>query len=171
MIRLLLVLFLLVTVHYGYGQAHGALSTEKEKPFIYIEGFNYPDFEKYTHYAWFQVNFPITSTTELSIGGNHYRNYGADRFSIPIELRQYMNKRTFFIGGYEREWDLLNNGVGKPNPIPIDEVYFGVGHDVGPGMLMEVKMVHPLGKGIPRFYKVGLEGVRTRVEIGTRVKF
>ncbi|WP_222983767.1 hypothetical protein [Flagellimonas meishanensis] len=168
-IRLLLIFFLFSAAQFGHGQNFGASSSGKETLPIYIEGFNYPSFEKYHHYGWFRVNFGVTPTTEVSIGGEHYRNYMADRFAIPIELRQYVSKNTFLIGGYEREWDLLNNGKGKPNPIPREEIYFGVGQDVGPNMLMEAKFAQPLGN--PRFYKVGLEGVKTRLQVGTKLKF
>ena len=152
----------------AYGQSPGTNSSQEE-PMIYIEGFNYPTFEPYTHYGWFRVNFGITPTTEFSVGGDHYRNVGADRFAIPIELRQYIGEKIFVIGGYEREWDLLNEGKGKPNPIPVDEMYFGVGHDVSPNMMMDIRIARPLGE--QRFYKVGLEGVRTRLEVGTCLKF
>ncbi len=161
-------ILILIFQSVGYGQLLGANSPQEE-PMIYIEGFNYPTFERYTHYGWFRVNFVITPTTEFSVGGEHYRNYLADRFAVPTELRQYIGRKTFLIGGHEMEWDLLNKGSGKPDPIPINEVYFGIGQDVSPSILMEAKLVQPLGK--QRFYKVGLEGVRTRLELGTRVKF
>ncbi len=152
----------------AYGQSPGTNSPQEE-PLIYIEGFNYPTFEPYTHYGWFRVNFGITPTTEFSVGGEHYRNLLADRFALSFELRQYISENTFLIGGHEMEWDLRNRGIGKPNPIPINEVYFGVGHDVSPNMMMDIRIARPLGE--QRFYKVGLEGVRTRLEVGTRLKF
>lgn len=167
--RILLLFCFMIACQYLFGQTSGALSSSNEEPRIYIEGFNYPSFNKYEHYGWFRVNFGVSPTTEVSIGGEHYRNYLADRYAIPVELRQYISKKTFLIGGYEVEWDLLNKGSGSPNPIPIDEAYFGVGHNVAPNILMQAKIVQPLGK--QEFYKVGLEGVRTRLDIGTRLKF
>ncbi|MEZ4811398.1 MAG: hypothetical protein R2819_13655 [Allomuricauda sp.] len=107
--------------------------------------------------------------TEISIGGEHYRRYFADRFTLPIQLKQYLDKKTYILGGYQREWDLMNNGKGYPNPMPREEIFFGIGHDVQPNMMIEAKMFQPIGD--PKFYGMGLEGVKTNFKLGTRLKF
>ncbi len=152
----------------GYSQTVGNPSLSKETP-IYIEGFDYPSFDPISNYAFFKIHFPLTTTTEFSVGGEHYRNYMADRFTIPIQFKKYFNEKSYLIGGYQQEWDLLNRGRGRPNPKPMQEVFFGIGNDIRPNWFMEAKMVQPISK--KDFYKVGLEGVRTRLEVGTKLKF
>ena len=150
------------------GQSVNASPQPQELP-IYIEGFNYPKFDKLSYYAWFRLNVPLEEGTEISIGGEHYRNYLADRFNIPIQLKHYLGEKTYAVGGYQWEWDLYNKGKGKPNTRPLQEAFFGVGYDVQPNMVLDIKMVQPMIK--PEFYKVGLEGVKTRLELGTKLKF
>lgn len=141
----------------------------QEKP-IYIEGFNYPKFDDLSHYAWFRLNFRAREGTEMGVGGEHYRRYHADRFSLALRLKQRISEKSHFIGGYQQEWDLHNYGKGRPNPTPRQEVFFGVEHEALPNMLLEAQIVRPIGQ-YPGFYKIGLEGVGSHIQMGTKVKF
>ncbi|RDY58319.1 hypothetical protein [Flagellimonas nanhaiensis] len=159
---------LLLVVQFGYVQyAYGQASTN-ETP-IYIEGFNYPEFDSASYYAWFRVNAPIREGAEVSVGGEHFRSYFADRFNIPVQLKQYIGEKAYLIGGYQWEFDLLNKGRGYPNPKPLQEAFFGVGHEVNPNMLIEAKIIQPIGK--PDFNKLGYGKGKTRFELGTKLKF
>jgi hypothetical protein len=136
---------------------------------IYIEGFNYPNFDDLSHYAWFHIGYEVINGTEVQLIGEHYRRYGADRISLGARLRQKLANKLYFVGGYQKEWNLYNEGRGFPNPVPRQEIILGIEHQVRQNMLMEVKMVHPIYES--DFYSIGLEGVKTRVEMGTRIKF
>lgn len=170
-----IILVLLVSTYLGYGQISGAPSSLQESP-LTIEGYDFPTFDGLSNYAWFKVNLALTQKTEFSIGGEHYRRLFADRFTIPIQVKHYLNKKTYILGGYQWEWDLMNNGKdlmsegkGYPNPKPRQDFFYGIGHDVSPNMLIEAKIVQPVGT--PEFYDIGLEGAKTRVKMGTRLKF
>lgn len=152
----------------GFAQTPANPSLTKETP-IYIDGFDYPSFDGISNYAWFQIHFPLTETTEFIVGGDHYRNYLADRFLISTQVKQYFTKKVFLNGGHSWEFDLLNKGQGYPNPIPRREAFIGTGYDVKPNLLMEAKLITPLGK--PKFDKIGFEGAKTRLEFGTKLKF
>ncbi|MFC4219121.1 hypothetical protein [Flagellimonas marina] len=162
------ILALLIFSQWNYGQINGASATHQESPLI-MEGYDFPTFDGLSNYAWFKVNLALTQKTEFSIGGEHYRRLFADRFTIPIQLKQYLDERTYILGGYQREWDLMNGGKGRPNPMPREDVFFGIGHDVRPNMMLEAKMVTPMGD--PKFYSIGLEGVKNSFKLGTRLKF
>ena len=150
------------------GQNTGNLGLQEEAP-LYVEGFDYPSFDPISNYAWFKVHFPFGPTTEINLGGEHFRSFAGDRFNTSIELKQYFARKAYLFSGYQMEWDLMNNNEGKPNPKPRQELFYGLGYDVKPNLLMEAKLVSPLGN--PQFSKFGLEGVSTRLEIGTRFKF
>ncbi|MDF0708673.1 hypothetical protein [Flagellimonas okinawensis] len=152
----------------GWAQYQSGMSKTSEPP-IYIEGFNYPKFDELSHFAWFNVNFKVVKGTELQIIGEHYRRYYADRFKLGAGFRQRLNEKSNIFGGYQKEWDLYNEGRGYPNPVPREEIYFGVQHQVKENMLMDVRMVQPTFQS--DFYSIGLEGVKTRLEMGTRLKF
>ncbi|WP_228237610.1 hypothetical protein [Allomuricauda sp. M10] len=136
---------------------------------VYLVGFDYPSFDKISNYAWFRFHYRVLEGTEISLGGEHYRNYFADRFTVSAQLKQNLNKELYLFGGHQREWDLLNKGRGYPNPIPLQEAYFGMGYDAAPGLMIEGRVVRPLGQG--DFSKIGFDGFKTRVEMGTRIKF
>lgn len=159
----------LVFGQWCFGQITGNPTTTKEKPPIYIDGHNYPQFDPVSNYAWFRIHFPLFENAEISIGGDHYRTYFADRFNVPIQFKKYFSKKSYWIGGYQLEWDLLNEGRGSPNGSPLQEVFFGVGHEIRPNWFMEAKVVQPIGKS--NFNRVGFENGRTRLEVGTRFKF
>ncbi len=150
------------------GQTTNTTPLSPEIP-IYLEGFDYPMFDKISNYAWFRLNWKALEGTEISLGGEHYRNYFADRFTVSAQLKQYLDQELYLFGGHQREWDLLNKGAGYPNPIPLQEAYFGVGYDVAPNLMIEGRVVRPLNKA--EFNKVGFDGFKTRVEMGTRIKF
>nr|WP_297787614.1 hypothetical protein [uncultured Allomuricauda sp.] len=152
------------------GQAQNQYGVPKtaESP-IYIEGFNYPKFDDLSHYARFTVGYEVMDGTDIQVIGQHYRRYGADRISLGTQLKQRISDNFYFLGGYQKEWDLFNKGRGYPNPVPRQEIFFGIEHQVRQNMLMEVKMVHPINES--DFYSIGLDGVGTRVELGTRIKF
>ena len=139
------------------------------EPPIYVEGFNYPKFDELSHFAWFYVNYKVLKGTELQIIGEHYRRYGVDRFKMGVGFRQQLNQKSRILGGYQKEWDLYNKGKGYPNPVPRQEIFLGMQHQVKENMLMDVKMVQPIYES--NFYSIGLEGVKTRLEMGTRIKF
>ncbi len=163
---------LMVSLAFGswcFGQTTGNPSSTKEKPSIYIDGHDYPQFDPVSNYAWFRIHFPLAEGTEISIGGDHYRTYFADRFNVPIQFKQYFSEKSYLLGGYQLEWDLLNKGSGRPNPTPLQEVFFGVGHDIQPSWSMEARLVQPVGK--QEFHKVGFPKGKTRLELGTRLKF
>jgi len=143
-------------------------SNTMESP-IYIEGFNYSKFDKLSHFGWFNIGYEVFEGTELQVIGEHYRRYDADRFSLGTQLRQQVSEKLYLIGGYQKEWDLYNKGRGYPNPIPRQEIFLGTDYQVRENMFMEVKMVHPIKES--DFYSIGLEGVGTRLEMGTRLKF
>ncbi len=136
---------------------------------VYLEGFDYPMFDKISNYAWFRLNWKVLEGTEISLGGEHYRNYFADRFTVSAQLKQNLIEELYLFGGHQREWDLLNKDRGYPNPIPLQEAYFGVGYDAAPNLMIEGRVVRPLGQG--DFSKIGFDGFKTRVEMGTRIKF
>lgn len=174
-IFLLTVFVLIVLAHLGYGQNNNTSTMSKESP-LSIEGYDFPTFDGLSNYAWFKVNLALTDRTEFSIGGEHYRRILADRFAVPIQLKQYLTKKTYILGGYQWEWDLMNNGrdlmnaeKGYPNPKPRQDFFYGIGHDVRPNMMIEAKIVQPVGT--PEFYDIGLEGAKTRLKLGTRLKF
>lgn len=162
------IVVLLFAMQYGYAQQGNIQAPASETP-LYIEGFNYPRFDPISHYAWFRVNVPIGESTEISVGGEHFRNYFADRFNIPVQLQQYIGEKTYLVEGYQWEFDLLNRGKGYPNPKPLQEAFFGVGHEVNPSMFIEAKIIQPIGK--PDFNKLGYGKGKTRLELGTRLKF
>ena len=149
-------------------QSIGTLPTSLESP-VYIEGFDYPSFDKISNYAWFRLHYRVLEGTEISLGGEHYRNYFADRFTVSAQLKQNLNEEFYLFGGHQREWDLLNKGRGYPNPIPLQEAYFGMGYDAAPSLIIEGRVVRPLGQA--DFSKIGFDGFKTRVEMGTRIKF
>ena len=162
------VILLMVLSQMGYGQIKSAPVSFQESP-LTIEGYDFPTFDGLSNYAWFKINLALTQKTEFSIEGEHYRRLFADRFAIPIQLKQYLDERTYILGGYQREWDLMNKGKGRPNPIPREDIFFGIGHDVQPNMMLEAKMMMPMGD--PKFYSIGLEGVKNSFKLGTRLKF
>ncbi|MFD2099212.1 hypothetical protein [Flagellimonas iocasae] len=169
------IIVLMVFAHLGYGQIGSAPATLQETP-LTIEGYDFPTFDGLSNYAWFKVNLALTDRTEFSIGGEHYRRPFADRFTIPIQMKQYLNDKTYILGGYQWEWDLMNIGLdmenmgkGHPNPKPRQDFFYGIGHDVSPNMMIEAKIVQPVGT--PEFYDIGLEGAKTRLKLGTRLKF
>ncbi len=141
----------------------------EEKPRVYIDGHRYPSFDPISNFAWFEIHFPLGETSEILLGGEHFRTYFADRFTIPLEFRQYFSEKSFLLGGYQWEWDLLNEGVGHPNSRPLQEAFFGVGHEVQPSMLLEAKFVQPVGQ--PSFAKPGFGRGQPRLEFGGRWKF
>ncbi|MBO0323991.1 hypothetical protein J0X14_16905 [Muricauda sp. CAU 1633] len=157
-----------VLAHVGYAQITKQPQPTKESP-LYIDGFDYPDFDGFSNYALFKVNFPLTESTEFSIGGRHYRTFFADRFIVPFQMKQYLDNKTYILGGYQWEWDLLNDGFGYPNPIPRQDYFYGVGHDVRPNIMIEATIVQPVGT--PKFHDIGLEGARTRLKFATKLKF
>ncbi|MEY8780207.1 hypothetical protein AB9K32_07240 [Allomuricauda sp. XS_ASV26] len=136
---------------------------------IYIEGFTYPKFDELSHFAWFNVNLKVLKETELQIIGDHYRRYNEDRFKIGVGFRQRLSEKSRILGGYQKEWDLYNRGRGYPNPLPRKEVFFGVQHQVKENILMDARLVRPTYES--NFYSIGLEGVKTRLDMGTRIKF
>ncbi|SDQ93272.1 hypothetical protein [Flagellimonas zhangzhouensis] len=152
----------------GYSQAIQLEEPEKDS-FFYIEGFTYPSFNEIDHYGWFRINGRIWENTEIGLGGEHYRRWGADRLKLAARLKQRISETTSVIGGYQQEWDLYNEGKGFPNPVPRQELFFGVEKDIRPNMMMGIKLVQPLGTY--DFHSLGLEDVNTRIELGTRVKF
>lgn len=171
MSKLIYLYTLVVLLVFGIeARAQNQFGTPKtsESP-IYIEGFNYPNFDDLSHYAWFHIGYEVINGTEVQLIGEHYRRYGADRISLGAQLRQKLADKFHFIGGYQKEWDLYNEGRGFPNPVPRQEIILGVEYQVRQNMMMEVKMVHPIYES--DFYSIGLEGVGTRLEMGTRVKF
>ena len=89
------------------GQVGTQPDAVEERPKIYLDGHQYPSFGDGSHYGWFELHFPLMGTNEVSIGGEHYRNYFADRFNVPIKLRQYISEKTYVLGGYLMEWELL----------------------------------------------------------------
>lgn len=144
-------------------------STPIEKR-IYIEGFNYPKFDDLSHYAWARLNFRMVEGTELGLGVEHYRRYGADRFQMALRVKQRISEKSHLFGGYQKEWDLYNKGTGRPNPIPRQEYFFGMEYEARPSMLLEAQMVRPMGVD-PGFYNIGLEGVGGHIRLGTKMKF
>lgn len=164
--KVVALILLLGQMAYGQGIKN---PLSQEKP-IYIEGFNYPKFDDVSHYAWFRLNFGVLEGTEIGVGGEHYRRYDADRFSLSLRLKQRISEKSHFLGGYQRELDLYNEGKGIPNKKPRQEFFFGVEHEARPNMLLEAQIVRPTGE-YPGFYKIGLEGVGTHIQLGTKVKF
>lgn len=154
-----------LTIH---AQNSTVISKTAESP-IYIEGFNYPKFDELSHFAWFSINFEALEGTEIQVIGEHYRRYHADRFSLGVQLNQRIVKKLYMLGGYQKEWDLYNGGRGNPNPDPRHEIFLGMEHQVRENILLDVKLVRPIKAS--NFYSMGLEGVGTRLELGTRVKF
>ncbi|WP_420601030.1 hypothetical protein [Flagellimonas sp.] len=160
--------FLAILSDKSLAQISNSPSLPQETP-VYIDGFDYPSFDPISNYAWFNVHFPLGNRTEFIVGGDHYRTYFADRFTISTFMKQYFTKKSFLLGGHQTGFDLLNLGKGYPNPIPRREAFIGVGYDVKPSLLLQAKLFTPLGD--PKFDKVGLEGAKTRLEVGTRLKF
>ncbi len=156
------------STQFSFAQTTGKTGVE-EKPKVYLDGHQYPSFGDGSHYAWFAVHFPLTETSEISVGGEHYRTFFADRLTVPIQYKQYFSEKSYALGGYQLEWDLLNEGTGSPNPIPVQEVFFGIGHDIQPNMFLEAKFVQPLGK--PKFNKPGFGRGTPRLELGGKWKF
>ncbi|WP_143070768.1 hypothetical protein [Flagellimonas taeanensis] len=140
-----------------------------EKP-IYIEGFTYPKFDDLSHYAWSRLNFRMVEGTELGLGVEHYRRYDADRFMVALRVKQQVFEKSYLLGGYQKEWDLYNKGQGRPNPMPRQELFFGVEYEARPNMLLEAQMVRPTGVD-PGFYSIGLEGVGSHIRLGTKMRF
>ena len=167
-VSVLILVFLVILSYRSFGQISNSPSTTKETP-IYIDGFDYPSFDPVSNYAWFKIHFPFNETTEVIIGGEHFRTYFADRITFSAELKQFVSKKVFLNTGQTWEFDLLNEGQGFPNPIPRREAFIGVGHEVQPNWLMEAKLITPVGK--PKFDKIGFEGAKTRLEVGTKLKF
>ena len=163
-----LIAFLLIGISASYGQTNGNSGVE-EPPKVYIDGHAYPSFGDGSHYAWFEIHFPLTETSEISVGGEHYRRYYADRFTLPVKYKKFFSEKSYILGGYQLEWDLFNFGEGIPNPKPIQEAFFGVGHEVKPNMLLETKFVQPIGK--PEFNKLGYGRGLPRLEFGGKWKF
>ena len=149
-------------------QTRPSTSNTMESP-IDIQGFNYPKFDKLSRYAWFNIGYEVFEGTELQVMGEHYRRYDAERFSLGSQLRQQISDKLYFMGGYQKEWNPYNKGWGSPNRIPRQEIFLGTDYHVRGNMFMEVKMVHPIEES--NFYSIGLEGVGTRLEMGTRLKF
>ncbi|WP_420322123.1 hypothetical protein [Flagellimonas sp.] len=167
-VPILILIFLLVLCNRSIAQISNNNSVTKETP-IYVDGFDYPSFDPISNYAWFKVHFPFGETTELIIGGDHFRTYFADRILFSTSLKQFVSKRMFLNGGHSWDFDLLNEGQGYPNPIPRREMFIGIGYDVKPNLGMEAKLITPLGD--PKFDKIGFKGAKTRLEFGTRLKF
>ena len=159
----------LVCVQFTSAQTQEILPIAEEKPKVYLEGHQYPSFGDGSHYAWFTIHFPLTTTSEISVGGEHYRNYLADRVTVPVQFKQYFQKKSYLLGVYQVEWDLLNGGTGSPNLIPMQEIFFGVGQDVQPNMFLEAKFVQPIGQ--PKFNKLGFGSGTPRLELGGKWKF
>ncbi|MEM0932297.1 MAG: hypothetical protein AAGJ12_07515 [Bacteroidota bacterium] len=151
------------------GQVGTQPDAVEERPKIYLDGHQYPSFGDGSHYGWFELHFPLMGTNEVSVGGEHYRNYFADRFNVPIKLRQYISEKTYVLGGYQMEWDLLNGGLGYPNPTPMQETFFGVGYEVKENMFLEAKYVQPLNES--KFGKIGYGRNLPRLQLGGKWKF
>ncbi|WP_375323978.1 hypothetical protein [Flagellimonas sp. GZD32] len=162
------IVLLVLLGHISYGQASSSEEPE-DASFLYIEGFTYPSFNDLDHYGWFRINGRIWENTEIGVGGEHYRRWGADRLKLAARIKQQINETTSLIGGYQQEWDLYNQGKGYPNPVPRQEIFVGLEKEIRPNMLMDIKLVQPLGTY--DFHSLGLENVNTRIELGTRVKF
>lgn len=162
--------FLVVTLalQSSFGQTIDEPNLPRENP-VYLTGFDYPDFDSVSNTAWFRLYFPLGNSTEIGFGADHFRSFAADRLNVPIELRQYITKKAYLLGGFQWEWDLMNENKGYPNPTPRRETFMGVGYELRPNWFLEAKLVSPMGK--PQFEKFGLEGVKTRWEFGTRLKF
>ncbi|WP_435625186.1 hypothetical protein [Flagellimonas sp.] len=141
----------------------------EEKPKVFIDGHDYPSFGDGSNFAWFEIHFPLTETSEIGVGGEHYRTFFADRFNVPIRYKKFISEKSYFFGGYQLEWDLLNEGAGRPNPTPMQEVFFGVGYEVKPNMFLETRFVQPIGT--PEFNKVGYGIGLPRLEFGGKWKF
>ncbi|MEM9362296.1 MAG: hypothetical protein AAGA43_06655 [Bacteroidota bacterium] len=155
--------------HLFYGQTNEKVLGVEEKPKVFIDGHRYPSFGDGSNFARFEIHFPLTETSEISVGGEHYRTLFADRFTVPVQYKKYFTKKSYLLGGYQLEWDLLNGGAGKPNPTPLQEAFFGVGHEVKPNMLLETRFVQPIGN--PGFNKVGFGMGKPRLEFGGKLKF
>ena len=158
-----------ISVHFSYGQTNGKVSGVEEKPKVFIDGHRYPSFGDGSNFAEFEIHFPLTETSEISVGGEHFRTLFADRFTIPIQYKKYFAKKFYLIGGYSLEWELLNGGAGKPNPIPLQEAFFGVGHEVKRNMFLETRFAQPIGN--PTFNKVGFDVGTPILEFGGKLKF
>ncbi|PRX55477.1 hypothetical protein [Flagellimonas meridianipacifica] len=160
---------ILIGIHFSYGQTNGKVSGVEEKPKISIDGHRYPTFGDKSNFADFEMHFPLTETSEISVGGVHYRTLFADRFTVPVQYKKYFAKKLYLIGGYRLEWDLLNDGAGKPNPTPLQEAFFGVGHEVKPNMFLETRFAQPIGN--PTFNKLGFDVGQPILEFGGKLKF
>ncbi len=148
----------------------------KEKPLIRIESFGTPTFFGGERYGDFEIAIPLSESTEINIFGYHYKNMIAERFRIPIQIKQYVGEKLYLIGGYEQEWDLLNNYSGTPNPRPLQSIYYGMGYDVKEGFSIEASMqniiVQPENAfGQPEFLPLGSMGGSTFLKVGTKYKF
>ena len=53
---------LLIGISVSYGQTNGNSGVE-EPPKVYIDGHDYPSFGDGSHYAWFEIHFPLTETS------------------------------------------------------------------------------------------------------------
>lgn len=151
-------------------------NNSKEKPPVRIESFAYPDFQDGSRYADFKVAIALSESTEINIFGYHYRNMVAERFRIPIQVKQYIGKNLHVIGGYEQEWDIRNKFRGTPNPQPLQSIYYGMGYDVKKGLTIEATMqsiiVQPKNAlGQPEFLPVGSLGGGTFLKVGSKYRF
>ena len=126
-------------------------------------------FKDGSRYASFSLRYPLTNTTEIGVFGNHYRNMIAERFRIRLQVKQYLNKNTFLIGGYEQEWDLRNQNIGSPNGKPLQSIFYGMGYDIKPGLSLEAMMQNTIND--PGFSPLGLEGASSIFRLNSKFKF
>ncbi|UII76348.1 hypothetical protein LV716_00730 [Flagellimonas sp. HMM57] len=141
----------------------------EEKPKLLVDGFSYPDFNDGSRYASFSLRYPLTNTTEIGVFGHHYRNLIAERFQVRLQIKQYVDEKIFLIGGYEQEWDLRNQNIGKPNGKPLHSIFYGVGHDIKPGLSLEAMIQNPINN--PGFSPLGLDKPSSSFRLNTKFKF
>lgn len=164
-----LIAFLLIGLQFSLAQTNGQPLGVEEKPKVFIDGHDYPSFGDGSNFAWFEMHFPLTETSEISIGGQHFRTSFADRITAPVQYKKYLTEKFYLIGGYQLEWDLLNGGAGKPNPTPLQEAFFGIGYEVKPNLFLETRFVQPFGN--PGFNNLGFDIGQPRLEFGGKLKF
>ncbi len=145
------------------------ISTPKQGSEFIIRGFSYPDFGDGSRYASFSIQYQLTNSTEISVFGHHYKNMVAERFQIPIQIKQYLNEDFYVIGGYEQEWDLRNQNKGVPNSKPLQSIFYGMGYDVKPGLSVEGLLQHTINS--PDFSPLGMGHGFPVYKVRTKFKF
>jgi len=116
-----------------------ALAQEMEKPSLNIEGFGYPDFGDNSRYADFKVSYRLTNSFDAELRGFYQRSLITERFRVPILLKKFITKKTYFLGGAQAEWDFRQGGAP-----PRVDILTGIGHEVKKGFLMEASFEKPL---------------------------